>query len=69
MNFLIPFTLILVILSKSVESNDFPKAITLKLLYQLITGELSSKPKQKIDSKLRNGTSNFLGEIINFILI
>lgn len=62
MKFLIPLSLILVILSKSVESHEFPKAVTLKLLYQLITGELTAKPKQKIDPKLRNGTSSFLGE-------
>lgn len=56
---------VLIALSKSAHSHEFPKAITLKLIYQLITGELlTSKQKDKNDSKLKNATSSYLGKII-----
>lgn len=62
------FSFVIIVLSKTVDCHEFPKAITLKLIYQLITGELlTSKQKDKNDSKMKNATSSYLGEITLFL--
>lgn len=62
MKILILLTFLLVILNKSVSCHEFPKAITLKLIYQLITGELLSSKNKDNGSKLKNATSSYMGE-------
>lgn len=62
MKILVLLTFSLVILNKSVSCHEFPKAITLKLIYQLITGELLSSKNKENGSKLKNATSSYLGE-------